>query len=281
MAQSSACNFMQSAEPNEAVLQADLQHLAAYLVKIGTNVNLGIQKATRNRLKRHRELDIDRLAHLIHKYKLTWSPKCDLSEFNANNHSLYQIALGYPQIFIQAAANLTPGSYDERRFWWCANNYRFYHENTSPAQPYIASNYHRQQANPPVAPNRRPSRLLSDIFHILLTPDEPKLVTICALHSSIKHSEPQVFHQWFEQNLARIDRQIHLDAFGKSQPALKKKLRRIFRVKEAELALDDIHVGLFVEWWNLTGLRRPPPGSSFEHDRTQSEDDQDDNSDRD
>lgn len=240
--------LLKTAEPNHKIIEQDLRQLASYLVKIGTNVTIAGRGYRRKRLFRHPELNADLIERLISKYKLTWSRDCEKNRFDlTNNRCLHHIAHCYPNLFIESAASLTPGGYEERRFWWCANNYDFYQQNSPIVNKFVRS--HLVQFSS--------SRVLSDVLCQFLTMNEPKLIAIHALHLSVKHSDSQVFLGWFERNKAWICEQIKKNELGKRHPDVKRRLRVLYRIEEAEEELNTVHVDYFIDWWNLTGLRRP------------------------
>lgn len=244
--QSDISTFMTNEEKNSAILEHDLKHLAAYLIKIGTDVNIVLDKSKQHRLLKHPELNLLLLQRLVQKYKLSYKHNCEKQNFGQSNRSLSHIAFNYPSVFIERAATLSPGSYDERRFWWCANNYEFYTKHSD-----IMDLVKAKKA--PISYSS--SRLLSDVLCHVLTFDEPKLIAINALHLSVKHSDSQVFVVWFERNRNLIHEQIKKN-LSISEMKLKSDLRKKYRIKATEAELNTVHVDLFVEWWNLTGLRR-------------------------
>lgn len=240
--------LLQTAEPDHKVLENDLRHLAAYLVKIGTNITIAGRGYRRKRLYKHPELNADLIDKLINKYKLTWSRDCEWVDFDIRkNRSLHHVAHCYPNLFLETAATMTPGGYEERRFWWCANNYKFYVNNSPNFKKYDKVHQIRFST----------SRLVSDVLCHFLNITDHKLIAISALHLSVKYSDSQVFPAWYERNKTWICEQIKRNDFGKRNPELKKQLRVLYRIKEAEEELETVHVDFFIEWWNLTGLRRP------------------------
>lgn len=244
--------FLRNIEPDQKVLLDDLKHLAAYLIKVGTNVTIirGTRFA-RQKLTRHKEeLDPKQIIRLIAKYKLTWSRDCERFRFDPErNRNLYHIAHHHPDVFLQVAGQLTPGGYDHRRFWWCANNYHFYLENWEQNSKLTTTttNKHRY----PIG------LLLSDVLCHFLNIDDEKLIAISALHLSIKHSEAKIHLDWYERNRQCILNRIRLNEFGLKHAKLREKLRTFYMIEEIQKQLATIHVDHFIEWWNLTGLTWP------------------------
>lgn len=227
----------QQAVDNKKLLD-DLRQLAGYLVKIGTNVNIASHKLQKQRLLKHPELKANQIEETIKSHNLEWRLALDRQRLDSPAKSLLHLAYLYPSVFLDTAALMSPGGYDERRFWWAANNYQFYLD-------------HRDLRTY----DKSPSRLLSDILCCLLTSKESKLITISALHLSVKHSDARVYKVWFEKNRAWIKQQIYHDMPVIKDPKIREVLRDRYGISEAESQLSFIDVDLFIERWNLTGLR--------------------------
>lgn len=235
--------FMRQIEPNNKILLDDLRHLAAYMIKVGTNVHLVKGgKFIRQKLAKHKELNLERIEKLVTKYKLIWARDCERVRFDpVRNCNLHHIAHQYPDVFLQVAGEMAPGSYDARRFWWCANNYHFYLDNSTESS---------KQSKFPT------SLLLSDVLCHFLTKDDVQLIVIHALHLSVKHSDSKIYPDWYERNRQWILNRIKLNEFG--IPAqLRQKVRTIYMIDQIQKELKLISVDRFIEWWNLTGLRWP------------------------
>lgn len=218
------------------------------MVKIGTNVNIACDKNKRHRLLAHPELAklTNHLDKLIKKYSLTWKFDSDKSQFNIySNRSLSSVASSYPDIFIDVASRMSPGGYDERRFWWCANNYAFYIKHSVNQLCDWRKNI-----------NHSSSRLLSDVYYLLLNLDEKKSISICALHMSVKYCESTIFWSRYRINRNYIMQVISENPLEKSDPGRKELLRERFKVGDAERELKQVNHLVFFDWWNLTGLRR-------------------------
>lgn len=223
-------------EPDASTLERELRILTTYLVKIGSDVQIALDRKKRHRLKKHQELEMNQIVNVITKYKLA----------EQGPLSLITIAHNFPCIAIDVAASMTPGNFDERRFWWCANNYDFYLKYSLKATEERGDRKNGFSS----------SRLLSDVLCELLTLSERKLITISALHLSIKHSDSKVYFQWFHKNRKLIIDRIENDTLGRERPKMKERLRKMCRIEETEAELDQIYVEDFIDWWNLTGLKR-------------------------
>lgn len=278
-------SYLASIEPDNAKLEQDLAHLAAYMVKIGTNVDIGRRKFTKSRLLKHPELDVDSIQAAIVKYKLTFKNRCERSGFDQeSNRCLFHVAQSYTAIFLECASKLSPGTYAERRFWWCAGNFNFFEQQQRPQQtspdkipsgdssnrfdvdtrnsPNLLSNGQDDISN--LSPNLRSSLVMSDVLCNVLSTNESKMIVLNALHLSVKYSNFRVHLDWFKRNRAWIFHQIAHNRFHQNNPRAWLQLRRTYRVQEFERNLSKVDVERFIERWNLTGLR-PPEVKEYLH----------------
>lgn len=228
---------LREAEPNRIIMNQDLKLMAIYLIKVGSNFG----STKRHNIRRHRELKLEkeRIERIYNKYEKVLESNCDFAPCYKRRDCLHPIAIRNIELFIEAAAQHSPGQYEERRFFWCANNYEFYKKYS---RNVISSR------NQPISQSY--SKLLSDIYFLLLNEEDVKSRAICALHLSVKHSEGSIRGNIYDRNLSFM---IGYDSLEKN---FKESLRKRFHVEEAENELKPVDVPSFIYFWNLTGLRR-------------------------
>lgn len=234
---------MQSVERNPGKLSADLRVMARYLIVVGTNVEFVTDDSRKAQvLSRCDFTEYEEMKSIVEKYRLTWcNSRSDFHAFDYSNRPLMEVARNYPSIFIEEATKSSPSRYDERRLWWCANNYQFY-------KKFCRDAIKRQSLDD----SQACSKLLSDVYYLLLLPEEEKSITICALHKSVKYKDYEILEKQFKRHLSYIEESVRENPLDEHT---RTKLRRKFKVAEVERSLNPINFELFKAWWNLTGLR--------------------------